>query len=206
MKQEDLFRKGVRVKDMKRIQESLEETKKDDTPFPVVANDGEKSQLYVVGDVNKTEDKYRDYTIEFHFDPMEIEEFGIDEDEIDRWVEGQAVVHMEFDHVTIKPRYRLEVDAAIVKILPYFYSVNEETKKIGERSDDEFIELVNDMCIEIGDDMYNLVGAVCRVDRRIIENMEWQSVVDTIVKIIKDFPEVFKESESTFPNTGADRR
>lgn len=201
MKQDDLFRKGVRVKDMKRIQESLEEAHKDDTPFPVVT----KSGLAVVGDVNKTEEKYRDYTIEFHFDPMEIEEFGIDKDEIEKWVNGQAVVHMEFDHVTIKPRYRLEVDAAIVKILPYFYSLNEETKKIGERTDDEMVDLVNDMCIEIGDDMYNLVGAVCRVDRRIIENMEWQSVTDTIVAIIKDFPEVFNESESTFPHPDSNR-
>lgn len=201
MKQDDLFRKGVRVKDMKRIQESLEEAHKDDTPFPVVT----KSGLAVVGDVNKTEEKYRDYTIEFHFDPMEIEEFGIDKDEIEKWVDGQAVVHMEFDHVTIKPRYRLEVDAAIVKILPYFYSLNEETKKIGERTDDEMVDLVNNMCIEIGDDMYNLVGAVCRVDRRIIENMEWQSVTDTIVAIIKDFPEVFNESESTFPHSDSDR-
>lgn len=201
MKQDDLFRKGVRVKDMKRIQESLEEAHKDDTPFPVVTKGG----LAVVGDVNKTEDKYRDYTIEFHFDPMEIEEFGIDKDEIEKWVDGQAVVHMEFDHVTIKPRYRLEVDAAIVKILPYFYSLNEETKKIGERTDDEMVDLVNDMCIEIGDDMYNLVGAVCRVDRRIIENMEWQSVTDTIVAIIKDFPEVFNESESTFPHPDSNR-
>lgn len=201
MKQDDLFRKGVRVKDMKRIQESLEEAHKDDTPFPVVTKGG----LAVVGDVNKTEEKYRDYTIEFHFDPMEIEEFGIDKDEIEKWVDGQAVVHMEFDHVTIKPRYRLEVDAAIVKILPYFYSLNEETKKIGERTDDEMVDLVNDMCIEIGDDMYNLVGAVCRVDRRIIENMEWQSVTDTIVAIIKDFPEVFNESESTFPHPDSNR-
>lgn len=201
MKQDDLFRKGVRVKDMKRIQESLEEAHKDDTPFPVVT----KSGLAVVGDVNKTEEKYRDYTIEFHFDPMEIEEFGIDKDEIEKWVDGQAVVHMEFDHVTIKPRYRLEVDAAIVKILPYFYSLNEETKKIGERTDDEMVDLVNNMCIEIGDDMYNLVGAVCRVDRRIIENMEWQSVTDTIVAIIKDFPEVFNESESTFPHPDSNR-
>ena len=202
MKQDDLFRKGVRVKDMKRIQESLEEAHKDDTPFPVVSREG----LAVVGDVNKTEVKYRDYTIEFHFDPMEIEEFGIDKEDIEGRVEGQAIVHMEFDHVTIKPRYRLEVDAAIVKILPYFYKLNEETKKISERSDEELVDLVNDMCIEIGDDMYNFVGAVCRVDRRIIENMEWKSVMDTIVAIIKDFPEVFNESESTFPGSDSNQR
>lgn len=197
MKQSDLFRKGVRPKDMKKIQESLEEAHKDNTPFPIVSEEG----LTVVGDVNKTEVKHRDYTIEFRFAPSEVEEYGIDKEDIEGYVEGQAVVKMEFDDVTIKPRHRLEVDAAIVKILPYFYRINEETKKIGERTDDEFVELVNNMCIDIGDDMYNLVAAVLGIDRRIVNNMVWQSVVDTITAIINDFPEVFNESEGTFPNS-----
>lgn len=197
MKQDDLFRKGVRPKDMVKIKEALKEAPKDDTPFPVVS----QGKLTVVGDANKTEVKERNYTIEFHFDPIEVEALGIDEEEIEKWVEGQAVVHMDFDHVTIKPRYRPEVDAAIVKILPYFWRLNEETKKLEERTDDEMTELVNDMCIEIGDDMYNLVAAVCRVDRRIVENMEWASVSDTIIQIIKDFPEVFNGNEGTFPGS-----
>lgn len=196
MKQDDLFKKGVRFKDMKKIQSALEEAPKDDTPFPVITKNG----LSVVGDVNKTEIKERNYSIEFHFDPVEIEAFGIDESEIERWVDGQAVVHMDFDHVTIKPRYRLEVDAAIVKILPYFWKLNEEKKSVDERTDEELRDLVNDMCIEIGDDMYNLVAAVCRIDRRIVENMDWASVSDTIAAIIRDFPEVFNSSESTFPS------
>ena len=180
MKQDDLFRKGVRPKDMVKIKEALKEAPKDDTPFPVVS----QGKLTVVGDANKTEVKERNYTIEFHFDPIEVEALGIDEEEIEKWVEGQAVVHMDFDHVTIKPRYRPEVDAAIVKILPYFWRLNEETKKLEERTDDEMTELVNDMCIEIGDDI-----------------MEWASVSDTIIQIIKDFPEVFNGNEGTFPGS-----
>jgi hypothetical protein len=202
MKQDDLFRRGVRVKDMKKIQESMEEAHKDDTPFATATKEG----LVVMGDVNKTEPKYRSYEVEFHFDPLEVEKFHIDEEDIERYVDGQAVVHMTFDDVTIKPRHRLEVDAAIVKILPYFYKISEEKNEVSERTDEELRDLVNDMCIEIGDDMYNLVAAVLRVDRRIVENMEWQSVMDTITKIIEDFPEVFNESESTFPSSGTDRR
>lgn len=202
MRQDDLFRTGATLKDMKRIQGALKEAPKDDTPFPVVTKKG----LAVVGDVNKTEQKYRTYNIEFHFSPPEIEELGIDESEIEKWTQGQAVIHMEFDHVTIKPRYRLEVDAAIVKILPYFWNLNQETKEITERTDEELRDIVKDMCIEIGDDMYDLVAAVCRVDRRIVENMEWQSVTDTIIQIIKDFPEVFNESESTFPGADINER
>lgn len=197
MKQSDLFTKGVRVKDMKKIQESLGEAHKDNTPFPIVTDDG----LTVVGDVNKTEVKTRNYVVEFRFSPSEVETYGIAKEDIEGYVEGQAIVHMEFDDVTIKPRHRLEVDAAIVKILPYFYHIKEDSKKIGERTDEEFVELVNNMCIEIGDDMYNLVAAVLGIDRRIVDNMVWQSVVETIIAIIKDFPEVFNESESTFPSS-----
>lgn len=196
MKQSDLFTKGVRVKDMKKIQESLGEAHKDNTPFPIVTDDG----LTVVGDVNKTEVKTRNYVVEFRFSPSEVETYGIAKEDIEGYVEGQAIVHMEFDDVTIKPRHRLEVDAAIVKILPYFYHIEEDSKKVGERTDEEFVELVNNMCIEIGDDMYNLVAAVLGIDRRIVDNMVWQSVVETIIAIIKDFPEVFNESESTFPS------
>lgn len=196
MKQSDLFNKGVRVKDMKKIQESLGEAHKDNTPFPIVTDEG----LTVVGDVNKTEVKTRNYVVEFRFSPSEVETYGIEKEDIEGYVEGQAIVHMEFDDVTIKPRHRLEVDAAIVKILPYFYHIEEDSKKIGERTDEEFVELVNNMCIEIGDDMYNLVAAVLGIDRRIVDNMVWQSVVETIIAIIKDFPEVFNESESTFPS------
>lgn len=196
MKQSDLFTKGVRVKDMKKIQESLGEAHKDNTPFPIVTDDG----LTVVGDVNKTEVKTRNYVVEFRFSPSEVEAYGIAKEDIEGYVEGQAIVHMEFDDVTIKPRHRLEVDAAIVKILPYFYHIEEDSKKVGERTDEEFVELVNNMCIEIGDDMYNLVAAVLGIDRRIVDNMVWQSVVETIIAIIKDFPEVFNESESTFPS------
>ena len=197
MKQGDLFNRGMSLKDMKQIQASLEEAHKDDTPFPVVTDSG----LTVVGDVNKTEIKSRNYTIEFHFAPSEVEKYGIKKEDIEGYVDGQAVVHMDFEDVTIKPRYRMEIDAALIKILPYFYNLNEETKRIGERSDEEMIDMVNNMCIDIGDDMYNFVAAVLKIDRRIVDNMEWQSVVDTITKIITDFPEVANSSDATFPNT-----
>lgn len=191
MKQADLFKKGVTVDDLKKLQSSVKEAQKDDTPFAVVSKEG----LNVVGDVNKTEVKKKNYTVRFKFDPDEVERYGIKEDEITRYVNGKAEVPMEFTDVTIKPRYELEIDAAIMKIFPYIYSVNEETKRIGERTEEEMRQMVNDMCIEIGDDLYNFVAAVLNVDRRIVLNMEWDDVMEVTAQIINDFPEVVNSSE-----------
>lgn len=195
MKQSDLFKRGVTVGDMARLQDGLEKTHEDDTPFPVVTRDG----MTVVGDVNKTENKAFDYNIRFRFTQQEAEELGIDPKEIIQTVGNYVIVRMEFENVSIKPRYDLEISAAIVRIFPYFYSINEETKKIGKRSDEETIEMVKEMSVEIGDDLYNIVAAVVGVDRRIVDHMMWNDVVDSVIKIMGDFPEVFNESEGFFP-------
>lgn len=191
MKQADLFKKGITVEELKKIQESVEDAKKDDTPFALVSKDG----MSVIGDVNKTEIKKKDYTVRFKFTPAEVERYGIDKGDITRYVDGLAEVPMEFTGVTIKPRYEIEIDAAMMKIFPYIHHLNEETKRIGDRDTEELRQMVNDMSIEIGDDLYNFVAAVLMIDRRIVLNMEWNDVLDTATKIMNDFPEVVNGSE-----------
>lgn len=191
MKQADLFKRGVSIEDMTKMQENLEKTKEDDTPFTVVSKDG----VAVVGDVNNTEIKSHDYSIRFRFTKEEAEELEIPESEIIKTIGDYVIIRMDFDNVSIKPRYDLEINAAIVKILPYFYSINEETKKIGKRTDEQMAELVNDMSQEIGDDLYNVVAVILEVDRRIVDHMMWNDVVSVWQKLPEDFPEVFNEAE-----------
>lgn len=191
MKQADLFSRNSMTAGLKKLQDAAEEAKKDDTPFAIVSKDG----MSVVGDVNKTEVKSKDYTVRFKFTPEEVERYGIQEEDIKRYVGKYAEVPMEFTDVSIKPRYELEIDAAIVKILPYIYSVNEETKRIGNRTEEEMRLMVQDMCIEIGDDLYNFVAAVLGVDRRIVENMEFNDVMETATQLFLDFPEELNSSE-----------
>lgn len=191
MKQADFFNHGSTLEELKKLQQATEEAKKDDTPFAVVSKEG----MSVVGDVNKTEVKKKSYTVRFKFTPEEVEKYGIREEDITRYVGKYAEVPMEFTDVSIKPRYELEIDAAIMKIYPYIYTVNEETKRIGERSEEEMRLMVQDMSIEIGDDLYNFVAAVLGVDRRIVENMEWNDVMDTATQIFIDFPEEINSSE-----------
>ena len=191
MKQADLFKRGVSIEEMTKMQENLEKTAEDDTPFPVVTRDG----VSVAGDVNKTEIKTHSYSIRFRFTKEEAEEFQIDQSEIIKTVGNYVVIRMDYDDVSIKPRYDLEIDAAIMKILPYFYSVNEETKKIGKRTDEQMAEMVNEMSQEIGDDLYNVVAVILGVDRRIVDHMLWNDVVSVWQRLPQDFPEVFNEAE-----------
>lgn len=191
MKQADLFKRGVSIEEMAKMQENLEQAQKDDTPFTVVTKDG----VNVVGDVNKTEIKKHDYSIRFRFTKEEAEELQIPESEIIKTVGNYVIIKMDFDDVSVKPRYDLEINAAILKILPYFYSVNEETKKVGKRSEEEMMAMVNEMSREIGDDLYNVVAVILGVDRRIVDHMMWNDVVQVWQRLPEDFPEVFNEAE-----------
>lgn len=191
MKQADLFKRGVSIEEMTKMQENIDKAHEDDTPFPVVTKDG----VTVVGDVNKTEVKSHNYSIRFRFTKEEAEEYQIDPKEIIKTIGNYVVVRIDFDNVSIKPRYDLEIDAAIMKILPYFYSVNEETKKIGKRTDEQMAEMVNDMSQEIGDDLYNVVAVILGVDRSLVDHMLWNDVVAIWQRLPEDFPEVFNEAE-----------
>ena len=191
MKQADLFKRGVTLEDMTKMQENLEKAHEDDTPFPVVSKDG----IAVVGDVNKTEIKKHSYSIRFRFTQEEAAELGIDPKEIIKTVGNYVIVRIDYENVSIKPRYDLEIIAAMAKIMPYFYSVNEETKKVGKRTDEELMAMVNDMSVEIGDDLYNSVAAVLGIDKRIIDHMLWNDVVSVWTKLPEDFPEIFNETE-----------
>ena len=191
MKQADLFKRGVSIEEMSKMQQSLDKAHEDDTPFPVVSRDG----ISVVGDVNKTEVKEHSYSIRFRFTKEEAEELGIDSKDIIKTIGNYVIIRLDFEDVSIKPRYDLEINAAIVKILPYFYSVNEETKKIGKRTEEEMIEMVNDMSVEIGDELYHVIAVILGVDRRIESHMMWNDVVSVWQQLPLDFPEVVNEAE-----------
>lgn len=199
--QNDIFKQPLSLESMKKMQETMREAHKDDTPFTVVSRDG----MAVVGDPNKTETKKRDYVVLFHFTPEEIKDRGIREEAITGWAQGQALVPMAFNDVMLAARYVPMVDAAIIKLLPYFYNINQENGAVRERTDEELVDLVNDMCIEIGDDLYNFVAAFLQIKRDIVLNMDFESVVETATQLINDFPEVFNSAESTFPDSGIRR-
>ena len=190
MKQEDLLKSKVSVNNLIDFQESMQEAEKDDTPFPVVTDDG----VNVVGDANKTKVKKRNYSVRFRFPKERAADF--DEKEIIQEVGDYIIVSVDFDDVHIVPRRDTEITAAIVKILPYVKKLQEE--KIADRTPEEMVELVKTVNKDIGDDIYDVVAAVLNVDESIKDYMLFTDVMDLLVKLPDDFPEVFNEADGFF--------
>ena len=191
MKQADFLKRGVTVDNMVDLQDSFEKAHEDDTPFPIVTKD----EVRVVGDANRTEVKSRDYSIRFRFPKDMPEVQRIDPNEILKTVGNYVIVRFEFKDVRIKPRYDLEIIAAISRIFPYLYSINEDTKNLEKRSKEEMTDIIDGMCQTIGDDLYHVAGAILGVDKGIEDYMMWNDVVDFVTNVPRDFPELINETE-----------
>lgn len=191
MKQEDLLKSKVSVDNLIDLQESMEKAEHDDTPFPVVTDDG----VNVVGDANKTQVKTRNYSIRFRF-PKEREQ-DFDEKDIIQRVGDYIIVSVDFDDVHIVPRRDTEIVTAIVRILPYIKEMNEDGS-IRPKTNSEMLEMVRRVNKDIGDDIYNVVAAVLNVDDSLKDYMLFDDVMDMLTKLPDDFPEAFNEADGFF--------
>lgn len=192
MNQADFLKRKITAKDMVEIQQSMNDAQKDDTPFAVVTNEG----LNVVGDANKIAPKSHDYNIRFRF-PKSMAE-GIDPNDIIATIGDYVVVNMEFNDVHIKPINDVDINAAIVNIIPYFKTMSEDYKHIQDKSEEELIELVKTINDDIGEDIYNVVAAILDVDKSIKDYMILTDVLEVLKRMPADFPEVFNEADSFF--------
>lgn len=191
MKQADFLKRRVTTQDMLDIQASMNEAHKDDTPFAVVADNG----VNVIGNANKTEVKSHDYNVRFRF-PKSMAE-GIDPKDIVQTVGDYVIVNMEFTDVHIKPRNDVDINAAIVQILPYFKNMNEDLS-VTDKTQEELIQLVKTVNDDIGLDIYDVVAAILDVDKSLKDYMLFTDVLEVLKRMPQDFPEVFNEAESFF--------
>lgn len=191
MKQADFLKKRVNTQDMLDIQASMNEAHKDDTPFAVVSNNG----VNVVGNANKTQVKSHDYNVRFRF-PKSMAD-GIDPKDIVQTVGDYVIVNMEFTDVHIKPRNDVDINAAIVQILPYFKDFNEDLS-VTDKTQEELVQLVKTVNDDIGMDIYDVVAAILDVDKSLKDYMMFTDVLEILKRMPEDFPEVFNEAESFF--------
>lgn len=197
MKQDDLLKTRVDLDDMLKMQKSMDDAQKDDTPFAVVSDDG----VVVAGDVNKTERKSRDYSIRFRFPESHMKDLGIDEKDVIDRVAGYIVIQLDFNDVYIVPRRDIDIEAAIVKVIPYFQKLQDDGISTEDRSAEEMRDFTKTLSNEIIDDLYDLVSAVLNVDRRITQNMVLNDVIDTATRMPQDFPEVFRAADHFFEHS-----
>lgn len=193
MKQADFLKRRISTEDMLEIQEKLDETPKDDTPFMVVTKNGE----YVAGDPNKIDYKSHDYAVRFRF-PKSMAKDRIDPKDIIQTIGDYVIVRFEFTDVHIKPKNDVDVIAAIVRILPYFKTMDATDFTVKNKTTEELIQLVKTVNDDIGIDMYDVVAAVLDVDKSIKDYMILTDVLAIIKQLPEDFPEAFNEADSFF--------
>lgn len=173
------------------IHNAMKEAEKDDTPFPVVTDDG----LKVVGDANKTENKARDYKVTFRFPKEMIPESMAGQ--VTKEVGNYRYVEIEYNDVHVTPRHDLKILASIMDILPLFRELQEDGN-VKERSLEDLLGIIRRVPQETIDSMYTLVASFLDVDEDIAEYMTPTDVMSRIADFIRDFPEVFNEADVFF--------
>lgn len=176
---------------MVEIKEALKEAEQDDTPFPVVTDDGVK----VVGDANKIDKKIRNYSVRFRF-PDDMFN-NLNEKDIVKRVGRFVFVKLDFDNVTVAPNRDTKLMMAIVDVLPLFKKLD-DSGNVSDMSVEDFAELFREVPQYAIDGMYTIVSAFLQVDDSIKDYMLMQDVIGTIKQLIKDFPETFNEADAFF--------
>ena len=190
MEKKDVFKRGVDVNDLVEIRDEMKEAQKDDTPFPLITQDGMK----VIGDVNQTETKKYSYTVRFRFTKDRAKALGFTDDDISKTIGNFVIVSHTFEDVSIQARRDLELVSAISHIYPYFYKLNED-KKLEERTDDELAKIAVELAKDIGDDLYDLAASLLDLNDEFRDSMLWNDVIALCKRLPLDFPEVINETE-----------
>ena len=171
------------------MSKSLKKAEEDDTPIIALVND----ELNVVGDANKTQLNKHTYTLRFRF-PQSYEQFRTpDSYDVGSWFVNELI----FEDVYVSPRRDLQVVSAIMEIVPYFKSVS-ESGELQDKTEKELIDFAKNIPHNIIDDMYDVVSAFLGVDDSLVDFMSPMSVIDTMGKLIEDYPEVFNEADVFF--------
>lgn len=181
---------AIKPEDMLKLSAQIKKAEEDTTPYAVVAGE----EIHVVGDPNKIDKKYRDYTMSFRF-PMEYAPmFPNAEKEI---VGNEFIIVTEYKNVTVNPKGDMKILAAMSRIIPYVRKLNEDGT-ISEPTDEDIIQMCLDMPNEIEDAMYRLTATILGVPREIENYMRATSVFSFVSAFIDDFPEVFNEADGFF--------
>lgn len=176
-------------KDLLRITEAMKEAEKDETPFQVT--DGEN--MNVVGDPNKTERKSIDVSILFRF-PTQF--LGDMKDSATMVADGKyGLVEIEYKNLCITGEMDLALISQLMVLEPFFVEVLKDGNT--EYRDEEALQAIirdNLSNRKILSAMYEFVGIVCGMKEELIPFMYYESVLESFIKIITEFPEVLNET------------
>lgn len=173
------------------LKEEMEKAKDDTTPYAVV----DEGNMAVIGDANKTEKKNYDYEIDFY-----LPTFKEDGTQVYRKTTET------FKNVFISVRQQSRIVMLLSKLMPYFHKPL-PSGEVVEYTPSEELEIISNFDDDILDLMYKLVASVLQIDKSMEPNMGLESVSRAFVQIVRNFPEVVNEAESSFlDNSEAERK
>lgn len=181
---------GLTQNDLMKIQEKIKEAEADNTPFMVVDGEG---GLNVVGDVNKTEPKYYDYTVKFRL-PIQYKDLLPGSEEA--FGGKYCVAEVDYKNVTISARKDLKIVTALMGMLPFLREILPDGDA-RDRSKDELSDIVANAMTndEVVSAMYDFVSVMLDIDPMLKDMMLYSSVFSNVLKMMTDFPEILNESD-----------
>lgn len=180
---------NITREEFEELKRRFDEAENDDTPFAVVAND----EIGIVGDADKTEQKKGEYTVQFGLPNTEEWKKQFEPNEIFKETENYIGVEKTFKDVFISPRRHSTVLAAFTELYAFFNYISDDGE-VRELTEDEIptaLQLLDDNI----DAVYRAVGAVLGIDNAMSEWMLHTSATYTLLKMIKDFPEIINETD-----------
>lgn len=171
------------------ITKKLKEAEKSDVPHLVM----EDKLVSVVGDPNLTQVKKADYEIKFRL-PMS----KFDKQPENSIIVGPYYVVTEtFRDATITPRSDLIIVDSVMKMQPFFKKLHNDGR-MEDYSEAELLSIIAAAGEEIVLAMYNLVAVFLGIDDVLGQYMMPFSVLNAMVQLIENHPEVFNEAGDFF--------
>lgn len=168
-----------------KVAESFDKAEESVTPFPVPSDD----EIVVVGDANDTQVVTHDYKIKFRI-PQRGEDNNV----------KYILREIEYNDVFITPRQDPKVQAILLELLPYFRKANGDGT-VGKYTEAESFELVKEFSSEIEEHIYSLVAEILGVSPALKNFMAYDSVMDAMANIIRDYASIMNEGLAFFPQS-----
>ena len=165
------------------IEEAFKKAEEDTTPFVVIS--GNKEDVVVAGDANKTEINKHDFEMKFRV-PQE-----------KNGIVSYKIITKEFKGVYITPRQDTKIVKMLVKLIPYFKKI-EKTGDVTELSAEEKRAIFESLDDEVYDAMYDVTASVLGIDKQLRDYMMPGQVLKAVAQIIEQYPEVINEADTFF--------
>lgn len=202
----------ISLESVKKTYGAVEKARESDRPFPSHNDDG---TIAVYGDANQTELEKFDIIAHFVFVKDELEVIPQGAKTYGRYVSFD----MKFDDVFINPRNNLKLLDCLVRIEPFWTSLDdiydEQAKALDklnkldpdyqEKEDkinrDTMLKIAHEYAYaedDVQNAIYDFVGTFLNLDKYMQDHMSAYSAVECLVTVLAHNPELFNEAEQVF--------